>query len=635
MLEREKNTIAKKCETKIEDYTNKVSCLESQLAEWETHAGSMEETVRKTAEEGEAKLAEEKVKTRNVEFDLDKAQTKIKAMESEMVELRDSCSKIDEYEQVLGKLMERNEELEQEVKSAKDEVDTAHRQLELADRRRAVKVKDLEDKVEEQRVMIEQQQETLDESVKTILKLYSLNNERGDDLSVLSEERLTDMARQMVPRVGGGGTSRSSGLPPIHDEDQRGGGGETRSRASGYTGIRSSSSTARRSTAQRSISTPVSGRVKDTNSQAISTPVSGRVKDTNSQAISTPVSGRVKEFNDEVENILQEQSRARSRGPRGRMGNEADVDKTTTKESQVRAQSRGRNNRMMEAHMDSNRPTRSKSRGRGERTESIRQLTERDRTPGGRTSSRERYDPSGPISDSRALVHVTPKESDNPYGIGGGDYDIPSPRRRSNSRYRGRGGGGGDDLRASFNDPYNDDYNSSRQQPAYDRRPSSSGRSRHRNSQHGRQQPQQQSHHHQPGGNYRSNNNDRDKDRPERDRRSERDHRRERDRDRDRDPHHDRRSNRDDPNYYRDSREREMIPRNSTSSGYGQPKEDMYHHHRSSSARDPSVSGNEMGEIILFEQDGGEERNWSGGGSGGRRHSRGRVTGRSSSMRDP
>ena len=37
--------------------------------------------------------------------------------------------------------------------------------------------------------MIEQQQETLDESVNTILKLYSLNNDRDkDDLSAVSEK---------------------------------------------------------------------------------------------------------------------------------------------------------------------------------------------------------------------------------------------------------------------------------------------------------------------------------------------------------------------------------------------------------------------------------------------------------------
>ena len=111
MLEREKNTIAKKYETKIEDYTNKVSSLEERLAEWETQAGSLEDKARKTAEEWEAKLAEEKVRARDVQFDLDKAQTKMKGMENELAEARDSCSKIDEYEQVLGKLMERNEEL--------------------------------------------------------------------------------------------------------------------------------------------------------------------------------------------------------------------------------------------------------------------------------------------------------------------------------------------------------------------------------------------------------------------------------------------------------------------------------------------------------------------------------------------
>ena len=55
VLEREKNTIAKKYETKIDDYTNKLSSLEEKLSEWETKASSIEDDARKTAEEWEAK----------------------------------------------------------------------------------------------------------------------------------------------------------------------------------------------------------------------------------------------------------------------------------------------------------------------------------------------------------------------------------------------------------------------------------------------------------------------------------------------------------------------------------------------------------------------------------------------------
>jgi hypothetical protein len=69
-----------------------------------------------------------------------------------MAELREASAKIDEYEQVLGKLMERNNELEAEVKQAREERDMANRQVELSDRRRAVKIKDLEEQVAEQKV---------------------------------------------------------------------------------------------------------------------------------------------------------------------------------------------------------------------------------------------------------------------------------------------------------------------------------------------------------------------------------------------------------------------------------------------------------------------------------------------------
>ena len=121
------------------------------MTDWETQAGTLEDDARKTAEEWEAKVVEEKRCVRDVQFDLKKSQTKMKGMELELTELRNSCAKIDEYEQVLRKLMERKEELEMEAKGAKDGLDFAERQVELADRRRTVKVKDLEEKIEEQR----------------------------------------------------------------------------------------------------------------------------------------------------------------------------------------------------------------------------------------------------------------------------------------------------------------------------------------------------------------------------------------------------------------------------------------------------------------------------------------------------
>ena len=75
-----------------------------QLTDWETQAGTLEDDARKTAEEWEAKVVEEKRRARDVQFDLEKSQTKMKGMELELTELRNSCAKIDEYEQVLGKL---------------------------------------------------------------------------------------------------------------------------------------------------------------------------------------------------------------------------------------------------------------------------------------------------------------------------------------------------------------------------------------------------------------------------------------------------------------------------------------------------------------------------------------------------
>lgn len=404
MLERERNTIAKKYETKIEDYTNKISSLEEQLAEWETRAGNLENNVRNTAEEWEAKLAEEKRNSRDMLFDLEKTQTKLKGMEAEISELRDSSSKIDEYEQVLGKLMERNEELEGLAKSAKDELEMVQRQEQLSDRRRAVKMKELEEMIEEQRITIEQQQETLDESVKTILKLYSLNNENGGDLSVLTEEKLTDMARAMVPRLG----SSRPALPQRRDED--------REQTSGYTSIHPS------------------------------------VMARNSVLSSGINASRGRETGKEVEKVINEQSLSRSR-VRTSYNRLSGLDESERQimDGKIQPQIRPRHHTTVTDDLGNNSGisggiARHSSRGRGgERTESIRQLTERARTPARdrdrnrspaaprttfrRLSTPESYDPKGPKSDSLALVPVATPE----YSYGG-QYDIPPPRSRSVGR---------------------------------------------------------------------------------------------------------------------------------------------------------------------------------------------------------
>jgi chromosome segregation ATPase len=156
MLEREKNTITKKFEVKIEELTNKNKAMEDQLADFESKAGTLETINRTTVMELESKLAQESSRVRELELSTnsaaDKYNSKLKVIEMEMAELRETASKIDEYEQVLGKLMERNGELETEAKSAREERDMANRQVELSDRRRAVKVKDLEEQIAEQKV---------------------------------------------------------------------------------------------------------------------------------------------------------------------------------------------------------------------------------------------------------------------------------------------------------------------------------------------------------------------------------------------------------------------------------------------------------------------------------------------------
>lgn len=65
--------------------------------------------------------------------------------------------------------------------------------------------------------MIEQQQETLEESVKTILKLYSLNNGKGDDMTELSEEQLDSITRAMIPTR----MNTRSTLPSLSERTER------------------------------------------------------------------------------------------------------------------------------------------------------------------------------------------------------------------------------------------------------------------------------------------------------------------------------------------------------------------------------------------------------------------------------
>lgn len=156
MLEREKSTIVKKFESKIDELSNKNKTLEGQLSEFESKANALEKSNRNVVLELEAKLATETNRVRELELTTEttvsKYNTKVKSLEAEMEELRQTSSKIEEYEQVLGKLMERNAELETEAKKARDERDMANRQVELSDRRRAVKVKDLQEQVAEQKV---------------------------------------------------------------------------------------------------------------------------------------------------------------------------------------------------------------------------------------------------------------------------------------------------------------------------------------------------------------------------------------------------------------------------------------------------------------------------------------------------
>ena len=158
MLEREKTNIAKKFEAKIDELANKNKSLEQQLSEFESKANALETSNRNTVMELEAKLATETNRVRDLELSTESAvskySSKVKSLETELEDLRQSSAKIDEYEQVLGKLMERNAELEAEAKEAREEKDMANRQIELSDRRRTVKVKDLQDQVAEQKVSV-------------------------------------------------------------------------------------------------------------------------------------------------------------------------------------------------------------------------------------------------------------------------------------------------------------------------------------------------------------------------------------------------------------------------------------------------------------------------------------------------
>ena len=239
--------------------------------------------------------------------------------------------------------------------------------------------------------MIEQQQETLEESVKTILKLYSLNNGKGDDMTELSEEQLDSITRAMIPR-----TPTKSTLPSLSERTER----------------------------------PWSrGR-------------SNRYDDDMDKSVARAVDrarSRGRERFDDIGADTKAAARTLSRG-RDRF-DDADADRSVAR-SMARARSQGRD-RFEE--MPPEKPvTRAKSRGRGDRSESIRQLTSRALDPGRDKSrspfNRRRtidegnvYDPMGP--DSLALVPVTPKDSEDRYGSHYGGQAPPSSSRRGGAAY--------------------------------------------------------------------------------------------------------------------------------------------------------------------------------------------------------
>lgn len=139
MLEREKNTIAKKYDAKFELAEGRATSLEERLAGAEERAADLEDEHRRTDEQRETELAEERRRARETALSLEKLQARIKSLEQELEEARAAEAQIDEYESVLGKLMERNEELEGEARAAREGADAARRQSELGDRRRAAR----------------------------------------------------------------------------------------------------------------------------------------------------------------------------------------------------------------------------------------------------------------------------------------------------------------------------------------------------------------------------------------------------------------------------------------------------------------------------------------------------------------
>ena len=159
-------------------------------------------------------------------------------------------------------------------------------------------------------------------------------------------------------------------------------------------------------------------------------------------------SGRNAALTSRAGGIVEELDRARSCGRNraiaGGTAEELDSLLGNKAETALRARSRGRSQRSEKLESIDNGTlsalaaapslaARPKSHGRGDRNESNRQLAERSRTPGkgagadgdrsrsspapltlgtiGRQSASERYDPAGPMSDSRALVPVIKEES--------------------------------------------------------------------------------------------------------------------------------------------------------------------------------------------------------------------------------
>ena len=240
--------------------------------------------------------------------------------------------------------------------------------------------------------MIEQQQETLEESVKTILKLYSLNNGKGDDMTELSEEQLDSITRAMIPR--------SPTKPALSTLNER--------------------------TSERPWS-----RGRDRFEEDID------LDRTVARAVERARSRGRDRFDDLGANPKLS-GRTQSRG-RDRF-DDSDADKSVSR-SIIRARSQGRD-RFDDMPIDRLEP-RPRSRGRGDRSESIRQLTSRaldrdkSRSPHSvrRRTEGNLYEPS--ISNSLALVPVTPKDTEGGYGgrYGGGPTPQSTSRRGGSSVY--------------------------------------------------------------------------------------------------------------------------------------------------------------------------------------------------------